>query len=365
MAKPPVVAYFITPHGFGHASRAAAVMAALSDAAPEVRFELFTTCPRWIFHDTLGKDFGYHPEVVDIGMVQISPLQEDVSATVRALDRWLPFDDALVARLAGEVADLRCRLIVCDIAPLGIAVAQAAGIPSVLVENFTWDWIYSGYLRHDTGLQSHIAYLAEIFEQAAYHLQTEPLSRLFGGTVKIAPISRKVRSSRARVRQRLGLNATDPMVLVSMGGVPDRLEFLSKLPDRIAPVLVIPGADGRTCSHPRVILLPVHSDLYHPDLVAAADALIAKAGYSIVAEAYHAGVPFGYVRRPQSPESEVLEKFIVQHLPSRSITAEAYADGTWIHDLPDLLHLPRATAKTNNGADEAARYLLDLLTEEK
>ena len=170
-----------------------------------------------------------------------------------------------------------------------------------------------------------------------------------------------MRSSRAQVRQRLGLKADDQMVLVSMGGVPDRLEFLSKLPEWIAPILVIPGADGRKSSHPNVILLPTHSNLYHPDLVAAADALIAKAGYSTVAEAYHAGVPFGYVRRPQSPESEMLEKFIVQHLPSRSITAEGYADGSWIHDLPDLLHLPRAKTKTNNGADAAARYLRNLL----
>ena len=361
MAEPPVVAYFITPHGFGHASRAAAVMAALSEAAPAVRFELFTTCPRWIFRDTLMEDFGYHPEIVDIGMVQTSPLQEDIPATVHALDRWLPFDTAMVARLAGQVVDMRCRLIVCDITPLGIAVAQAAGLPSVLVENFTWDWIYDGYLRRDTGLQPHIAYLAEIFAQADYRLQTEPLCQPFGDTVRIAPISRKVRSSRAQVRQRLGLKADDQMVLVSMGGVPDRLEFLSKLPEWIAPILVIPGADGRKSSHPNVILLPTHSNLYHPDLVAAADALIAKAGYSTVAEAYHAGVPFGYVRRPQSPESEMLEKFIVQHLPSRSITAEGYADGSWIHDLPDLLHLPRAKTKTNNGADAAARYLRNLL----
>ena len=365
MAEPPVVAYFITPHGFGHASRAAAVMAALSGAAREVRFELFTTCPRWIFEDTLGEDFGYHPEVVDIGMVQTSPLQEDVAATVRALDRWLPFDASLVARLAGQVLDLGCRLVVCDIAPLGLAVSRAAGLPGVLVENFTWDWIYDGYARHHAGLQPHIAYLAEIFAQADHRLQTSPLCQPLSSTIKIEPISRKIRSGRALVRQRLGLSAGDPMVLVSMGGVPDRLEFLSKLPDRIAPILVIPGADGRACSHPRVILLPAHSDLYHPDLVAAADALIAKAGYSIVAEAYHDGVPFGYIRRPQSPESEILEQFIVKHLPSRPISSEAYADGTWIHELPELLHLPRATAKTDNGADAAARYLLELLSGEK
>ena len=42
-----------------------------------------------------------------------------------------------------------------------------------------------------------------------------------------------------------------------------------------------------------VILLPANTDLYHPDLVHAADAVVAKLGYSTVAETYSAGVPLG------------------------------------------------------------------------
>jgi hypothetical protein len=357
----PSIAYFITPHGFGHASRAAAVMAALVELIPGIRFELFTTCPQRIFSSSLETEFGYHPTHTDIGLVQTSPLSEDLAATCRQLDRMLPFDQSLLESLAAAIRKLNCRLVICDIAPLGIVVARKAGLQSVLVENFTWDWLYTGYLKAAPGLQPHIEYLSRIFRQADHHIQTRPLCNPVAGSFQVAPISRSVRSTCAQVRSRLGMDGKDKMVLVSMGGVPDRFAFLSRLPDEIAPFLVIPGADDRSSAHPKVILLPTHSDIYHPDLMAAADALIAKAGYSTVAEAYQCGLPFGYVRRPQSPESDALEEFITGQLPAKAISPEAYADGSWIDALPGLLGLPRIVARRDNGAAQAARLIRKFL----
>ena len=50
----PRIAVFISPHGYGHASRAAAVMAALADLDAAVEFEIFTTVPPWFFRDSLS-----------------------------------------------------------------------------------------------------------------------------------------------------------------------------------------------------------------------------------------------------------------------------------------------------------------------
>ena len=38
--------------------------------------------------------------------------------------------------------------------------------------------------------------------------------------------------------------------------------------------------------------LPFESDFFHPDLVHAADLVVGKAGYSMIAEVWAAGVPF-------------------------------------------------------------------------
>jgi hypothetical protein len=355
------IAYFITPHGFGHASRAAAVMEAILRSCPEIRFELFTTCPLQIFTDTLGDRFGYHPVQTDIGMVQISPLEEDLAATCDQLDRLLPYNNKWVDKLAAQLNLLDCRMVICDIAPLGIGVSQMAGLPSVLIENFTWDWIYESYLTQWPCLEPHIAYLADLVEHVDHHIQTRPLCNPSNNAVLMGPMSRIPRSSSAHVRKQLGVSQEANLVLVSMGGVPDRFEFLSKLPADLDCHLVIPGADAMPCPHKKVITLPKHSSFFHPDLMAAADALIGKAGYSTVAEAYHAGIPFGYIRRPVSPESAVLEVFINAHMPSIDIPTESYNTGEWVDYLPELLRLPRGPLRTDNGADEAARFILNLL----
>lgn len=355
------IAYFITPHGFGHASRSAAVMAALSRLAPEIRFELFTTCPQWLFEDSTRSDFGFHAVDTDIGLVQTSPLKEDLTATCLHLDQMLPFNTSKILGLAKQIRALGCRMVLCDIAPLGIAVAQAARLTSVLLENFTWDWLYAGYLPMAPCLQPYCDYLAGINRLVDHHIQTQPVCNPSDTAICVNPVSRRARCSRDEIRSRLGIPAEAKMVLVSMGGVPDRFEFLSRIPAELECFLVIPGAAGMQATHPRAILLPAHSDYYHPDLIAAADVLVGKAGYSTVAEAYQAGIPFGYIKRPTSPESAVLEAFIARHLPARIISAEAYLDGSWTQTLPELLSLERIQQNGENGADQAARHLYRIL----
>ncbi|MBI5062907.1 MAG: hypothetical protein HZB87_05450 [Desulfatitalea sp.] len=359
MTHPPAIAYFISYHGFGHASRAAAVMAALTRLLPGVRLELFTDCPAWIFSDSLSVPFGHHPLRADIGLVQHSPLEEDPAATVRALDAWLPWDATQIDSLCQTVRGLNCRIVVSDISALGLAVARGAGLPGVLIENFTWDFIYAAYFSAAPGLRVHSDFFQRIYAQADLHLQTEPLCRPAAGAKRVAPIAREPRTEPEEIHRRLKIPAAAPMVLLSMGGVPDQFQFLSRLPERIDAYIVIPGANNMSSPHPKVILLPTHSGYFHPDLLQAADLLIGKAGYSTIAEAFLTGTPFGYIPRPQSPESPALERFIQTHLSSHPITAEAYKAGSWLALLPALLKLPRGKPVEENGADTVARLLME------
>ncbi|MFZ1984923.1 MAG: hypothetical protein WAU91_10955 [Desulfatitalea sp.] len=352
-----LIAYFISYHGFGHASRAAAVMAALARVRPGVRFELFTDCPQWIFADSLPDRFGYHAVRADIGMVQRSPLEEDPAATGRALNAWRPWDPRWIDDLIATVGRLGCGLVICDISALGVAVAQGARLPCVLIENFTWDFIYEPYLDAVPDLKAHALFFNRTYAQVNLRIQTEPLCRPVDGAVRVAPIARAARTRPEEIRRRLKIPADARMVLVSMGGIPDQFQFLARLPADVDPYIVIPGADNMVSPHPKVILLPTHSSYFHPDLLRAADLLIGKAGYSTIAEAYHTGTPFGYIARPQSPESPALERFIQAHLSACPVSVQAYNDGQWLTRLPELLQLPRSRPPEENGADTVARLL--------
>ena len=362
------IAYFVTPHGYGHASRAAAVMAALLELDESIRFEIFTQVPEWFFESSLGESFGYHPLLTDIGLAQKTALVEDIPETMRRLDAFLPFDGAKIEQLARWLSQLDCQLVLCDIAPMGIVVAREAGIPSVLIENFTWDWIYEEYVSDDGRMKRHVAYLAEIFNAADYRIQTEPICRQRPADLTTAPVSRRSRTSRRQIRQELGIPEQAKAVLVTMGGTPWRYPFLHNRADRAGVCLIVPGVDGkqglgdgRVDTHDNLVLLPQHSHFFHPDLVNASDAAIGKVGYSTVAEVYWSGVPFGYVARRKFRESAPLVRYIGDVLPGLAITEAQIEDGSWISLLPDLLALPRISRQGANGADEVARFIGELL----
>jgi len=139
------VACFISPHGLGHAARAAAVLAALQRRQPATALHIFTTASPRFFEASGCRTRFFHAERTDVGFAQKSAFVADIPETARLLDAFLPFDPARVTALAETVRRGRCALILCDIAPLGIAVAREAGLPSVLVENFLWDNLYEAY----------------------------------------------------------------------------------------------------------------------------------------------------------------------------------------------------------------------------
>ncbi len=133
---PPRLAFFVSPHGFGHAARVAAVMAAVHERTG-AEFEIFTTVPRWFFDESLAGLFRYYEVVCDVGFVQVSALRYDLRRTVQALNDLVPFDPVLLDALGARVHEAGCSAVLCDISSLGIAVAERAQVPSVLIESFS------------------------------------------------------------------------------------------------------------------------------------------------------------------------------------------------------------------------------------
>jgi hypothetical protein len=355
------IAYFITPHGFGHAARAAAIMVALQEIDAALQFDIFTQVPRWLFEDSLVRRFRYYDVCTDVGLVHTTALHEDLPATTRRLDAFFPCDQALVATLAALLRSMSCALVLCDIAPLGLLAARAAGIPSVLIENFTWDWIYQGYVQEDARLARHIAYLQSTFAAADYHVQTEPICCPSPADLTTPPVSRKPQHSMPQTRTQLGLPMQAPAVLLTMGGVPESYTFLSQLYQHRDLFFVVLGAGNTLERQANIVFLPHRSAFFPPDLIYACDAVVSKTGYSTLAEVYHAGVPFGYVVRQRFREGPVLDAYITAHMSGLAMTEQEFHSGAWLSRLPELLALPRLPQRETCGAARIAHFVYGLL----
>jgi UDP:flavonoid glycosyltransferase YjiC (YdhE family) len=354
------IAFFISPHGFGHAARACAVMETLHRLDARIQFEIFTRAPRWFFDVSLQFPYRYHELITDIGMVQNTPLAEDLPATIDRLSQFMPFSVDCLESIARQLANLQCRLAVCDISPLGIAAAHAAGIPVVLIENFTWDWIYAGYLEKEPRFAPYIQAFCQLFASADVHIQTAPACNpLPSASLLTHPVARYPRHTRDEVRARLRISSNAQAVLVSMGGFELQYDFLGCLARLKDVTFIIPGGAERVDLRDNLVLLPHHSDYFHPDLVFASDAIISKAGYSTISEAYYAGIPYGYVSRTQFRESLVLSGFIQNKMIGIEIDGGSFQTGDWIEVIPALLQSPRIHRDETNGAQQIADFLLN------
>ncbi len=338
-------------------------MRAIQERNPGIRFEIFTTVPRWFFKESLTGAFFQHDLLTDVGLVQEGPLRANLTETVTRLDEWLPFAPKALEELAEKVNRLACAMILCDISPLGIAVAREAGLPSVLVENFTWDWVYGEYAVETAGFKPHMNYLKTLFSWADIHIQTTPVCSKQMVHLTTEPVSRKPGRDRFKVRKDLGIPDQTPMVLITMGGIPKDHGFIDQLAHQKGIFFVAPGAGTGFRTVQNVRLLPHHSQFFHPDLVHAADAVVGKVGYSTLAEVYHAGVPFGYIKRTRFRESEILSSYIEKRMTGFAINENEFENGSWISRVSELLELPAVTKQEPNGAEQAADFILNCLNE--
>lgn len=352
----------ITPHGFGHAARASAVMEAIG-ALTDAEFIVVTTVPRWFFTQSLSAPFIYNRLTTDIGLVQKSSINEDLPATLKALVKFYPLAEEHVDRAVQLFST--CDLILCDIAPLGIVAAERLDIPSLLIENFTWNWIYSQYLEQIPALEFYVEYLLEIFNRADYHFQTAPVCQPSSGLKTVPPISRSGKKSRAKIRRQLQVGDEEKLVLITMGGVGGNEYAIGPLQQEKAAVFVLAGKGETTQIEGNIRRIPQNSEFYHPDLITASDLVVGKVGYSTLAEVFNTGVPFGYIRRNTFRESGVLVDFINREKAGLEISALDFKTGKWLRQLPELFTLQTKLGKRDNGAVSIAQYIVDIAVERK
>jgi uncharacterized protein (TIGR00661 family) len=354
------IAYFISSHGFGHAARACAVIDRLIINGHHIF--IYTNTPKWFFTNSLPDDhFVYNQWATDVGLIQKNPFEEDITQTIQSIQSIFPPEEMNFQKLVKQLKEQQIELVFSDISPLGILAAEAIGCDSILIENFTWDWIYEAYLPKNPDLKNWIQYFSDIFSRATHHLVTKPYCKLQTAYLPIEPISRIPRNSREIIREKLNVQPDEKMVLITMGGVPIDFqdEMLSKAPSNLKIIFPV-GNLTEEKIYKNYHLLPHNHRYFHPDLVQAADLIIAKVGYSTLSEAYHADTPILYIPRPTFPESQELEKFIHRSMVGKEISETDLSSGGWINKAVKIMEQQASVVKNKiNGANQVLAFFLE------
>jgi L-arabinokinase len=344
------IAFYVSAHGLGHASRAIELMRAILAAQPDAELHVRSAAAPWLFQATAPPGIDVQSVEVDTGMTQIDSLRIDEDASARAAAVFYGAFHRRVEAEARVLKAMKAGMVVGDIPPLAFAAAARAGVPSMAVANFTWDWIFSIYDAFDRLAPGVIATIRDAYATTPLALRL-PLHGGFESmpVVRDIPfIARRSTRDPADTRRALGADAKRPLVLVSFGGYGADLPLEGlRRSDRFT--IVSPERDAP-------------AGLRYEDLVAAADVVVSKPGYGIVSECVANNTALLYTSRGRFVEYDLFVSEMPTVLRCRYIAQEDLFAGRWADAIDALLAQPPAPQQPRvDGATVAARIILNLL----
>lgn len=356
------LAYYITPHGFGHAVRSIEVIRHLLVLAPALEIVIVSTLPEFLVHQSLGDSVSIRRKQLDIGLVQRDSIQFDLSAT---LDRVQSLHDQRDTLVADEIHFLKTQevqAVVCDIPFLPFAAASQAFIPAIGMGNFTWDWIYQAYASADSRWAPLVDWIRESYHKCHLFLQL-PMHGDCSACPNIQDVplvARRAQRKREETLKILGLRLDQKVYLISFGWLDVGETALKRLEEITDTVFLF--------KHPlsfhfrNGICLDEHP-LSYEDVVAAVDGVITKPGYGIVSDCLAHGTPVIYTDRGFFPEYDILVQEMAKHLATVYISSEDLYAGKWEASIEELERRPRvAPTLPCNGAEVCAETILEYLS---
>jgi hypothetical protein len=346
------VVFYISGHGFGHASRSIEIINALIDRQPDQRVIIRSSVAPWLVERTAGPGVTLSPAEVDTGVVQLDSLNLDATESIRRAEAFMTTFDQRVATEAAFLRTNNAVMTISDLPALGIAAGNAVGIPAVASGNFTWDWIYEHY-QDGAHVARQIGY---VYKYTMLALRMP----MWGGFETIPTISdipfvaRRSKRDPDHVRDALGIPRNSRIALTSFGGYGlDGLnvDALESLPGYH---VLVPGMIDEKAMY--------DNGYRYEDLVRAVDVVVTKPGYGIISECIANDTALLYTSRGDFREYQVLVDAMPKYLRSAFIDQADLFAGNWRSHLDGLLAQPAPPVKPmTNGAEVAADILLGIL----
>jgi hypothetical protein len=360
----PAVFFYISGHGFGHASREIEVINALLAGPSGHHVVIRTSADRWLFDRTVRGAFTYVAGPCDTGVVQIDSLRLDAQETIARAAQFYRQLPEHVEREAALLREHDARFVVSDAPPLACAAARAARIPCVVLSNFTWDWIYQGYGEELQAAPDLIPAIQQAYRGAseAWRLPLHGGFETFDRVIDVPFIARHASHERATVRARLELPADRPLALSSFGGY-GVSDFDPRSLDCLDEWTVIITGRGDAPTLPAGVRFLDERRLYdaglrYEDLVAAVDAVVTKPGFGIVAECLANDTAMLYTSRGRFVEYDVMVAHMRRFLRCEFVPQDAILAGRWREPLRRLLRQP---APPEHPPTDGAEIVADMI----
>ncbi|KAL6985073.1 D-arabinose 1-dehydrogenase (NAD(P)(+)) [Sarracenia purpurea var. burkii] len=393
-----VFAYYVTGHGFGHATRVVEVARHLILAGHDVH--VVTGAPDFVFTTEIqSPQLFLRKLVLDCGAVQADALTVDRLASLEKYS-----ETAVVPRpfiLATEVewlnsikADLvviKCLLSSLYEIPIMSISLSRLKVGSYVIFKYShgnrfqmlfqlhaaqqlmlvfgqfvsltsgslsfWDFIYAEYVMAAGHHHRSIVWqIAEDYSHCEFLIRLPGYCPMpaFRDVIDVPLVVRRLHKSRSEARKEIGIGDDVKLVILNFGGQPGGWKLKEEYLPSGWQCLVCGASDNQELP-PNFIKLA--KDVYTPDLIAASDCMLGKIGYGTVSEALAYKLPFVFVRRDYFNEEPFLRNMLEYYRGGVEMIRRDLLTGHWKPYLERAVSLKPCYEGGINGGEVAARIL--------
>lgn len=295
-------AIYASDHGFGHATRMAALAGELN------RYGIFTHIrsarPDFIFQ-VLSPAFSQKDSFAcDGGVLHAEDLIPDPDATKLSILELMSSRREICERETDFLRREGIDLIIIDIPWLPVEAAVYANIPVFAVSNFDWLFIYQRLFGGDRQMRPVLNAIWSMYQMVdrGFRLPfSDKRSMSAVGKVEKVGLLARTKKSYRDIRREFGLEREKPVLVATFGGTGKIGTDISLL-CKAFPGYVLTSEEG--ISEPNHIQFPANTD--YLDLIYNSDIVLTKPGYGIFSETTQFGKTLLYCPRKNYPEEEIL-----------------------------------------------------------
>lgn len=272
--------FYITNHGFGHASRNVAIMERLIAQDSEAFIAVKTDNIRCNFIKKNLKEYSdsieYYSNCQEVGLIlKPGEMKPDLQRMKMLIKEDFVCWDHYISKEITFLLEFKPDIVISDVVSWAIKAASDCGIKSILIGNFTWAQMYQSFYDQEIW-GPYLEYYKMADKAIWYEIHDKSLEEYCEDTSCVSLVTRKVDK---RTVEKIKSQHKNPFVFISVGASAE----LEKEIDVGALPYDFAITRGLNIKGDNVNILP-DDTINTPDYIAAADYIIAKGGWSTVAE---------------------------------------------------------------------------------
>jgi hypothetical protein len=316
------IAFYISNHGFGHATRNIPIIQGLLENDKNVRI-IVKTKDRQLqaIKEALAaysSRIDYYVSMNDIGLIlKEGSIEVDEKRLGKELKEFIKSWERRIPEEAAFLTEHKVELVVSDITPWVLKSASIVNVKSLFISNFTWVEIYREYF--EPSIYERFLECYQLADKAYIYPFAGDIRGYFKEIIEVGMSCRPFDEAKAAEIKR---HFKKPVVYVSVGRSVDLKTSIDV--EKIPYIFLY--TEGINLEGVNAVKIPVDTNNTQ-DYIRASDYVITKAGWSTVAEALNAEKPMLVIKRDEVAEDRrtlggLLELDVALPITSEEFNAE-------------------------------------------